>query len=88
MLDRLVDGAVQEGLTRDQALVLAGQTMQGTARLLLATGMEPADLATSVTSAKGTTAEGRAVLENEATADILRRTIQAAARRSRELSQA
>jgi len=87
VLDRLVDGAVQEGLTRDQALVLAGQTMQGTARLLLATGMDPADLAASVTSAKGTTAEGRAVLENEATADILKRAIQAAARRSRELSQ-
>ncbi len=85
VLDRLVDGAVQEGLSRDQALVLAGQTMQGTARLLLATGMEPADLAASVTSAKGTTAEGRAVLENEATADVLKRTVQAAARRSREL---
>ena len=88
VLDRFVDGAVQEGLSRDQALVLAGQTMQGTARLLLATGMEPAELAAAVTSAKGTTAEGRAVLENEATADILKRTVQAAARRSRELGKA
>lgn len=88
LLDRMVDGAVQEGLPRDQALVLAGQTMLGTARLLQASGGEPADLAASVTSAKGTTAEGRAVLENDAVADILKRTIQAAARRSRELSQA
>lgn len=88
LLDRLVDGAVEEGLPRDQAIVLAGQTMLGTARLLLATGSEPADLAASVTSAKGTTAEGRAVLENAATADVLKKTIQAAARRSRELSQA
>ncbi len=85
VLDRFVDGAVQEGLPRDQAIVLASQTMLGTARLLLATGMEPADLAASVTSAKGTTAEGRAVLENAATADVLKQTIHAAARRSREL---
>jgi pyrroline-5-carboxylate reductase len=88
VLDRFVDGAIQEGLPRDQALVLAAQTMLGTARLLLATGAEPASLAASVTSAKGTTAEGRAILENDATADLLKRTIQAAARRSRELSQA
>ena len=88
VLDRLVDGAVQEGLSRDQALVLASQTMLGTARLLQTTGMEPADLAAAVTSAKGTTAEGRAVLENESTADILKRTVAAAARRSRELSKA
>jgi pyrroline-5-carboxylate reductase len=87
VLDRFVDGAVLEGLPRDQALVLGAQTMLGTARLLLATGAEPANLAASVTSAKGTTAEGRAVLENEAAADLLKRTIQAAARRSRELSQ-
>lgn len=88
VLDRLVDGAIAEGLPRDQAVVLAGQTMLGTARLLLASGTEPADLAASVTSAKGTTAEGRAVLETPAVADILKQTIQAAARRSRELSQA
>ncbi len=87
VLDRFVDGAMLEGLPRDQALVLGAQTMLGAARLLLATGDEPAALAASVTSARGTTAEGRAVLENDAVADLLRRTIQAAARRSRELSQ-
>lgn len=88
VLDRFVDGAILEGLPRDQAVVLATQTMLGTARLLQATGAEPASLAASVTSAKGTTAEGRAVLENDGVADLLKRTIQAAARRSRELSQA
>jgi len=88
LLDRLVDGAVKEGLSRDQALILAGQTMAGTARLLMARHMEPADLAAAVTSAKGTTAAGRDVLENKDIADVLSRTIQAAARRSRELGRA
>lgn len=85
LLDRMVDGAVQEGLSREQALLLAGQTMAGTARLLLTKQMEPADLATAVTSAKGTTAAGRDILEHPDLADRLSRTIQAAARRSREL---
>ena len=88
LLDRLVDGAVKEGLPREQALLLAAQTMAGTARLLMIRRMEPADLAASVTSAKGTTAAGRDVLENKETADVLSRTIQAAARRSRELGRA
>jgi pyrroline-5-carboxylate reductase len=88
LLDGLVDGAVREGLSRESALMLAAQTMEGTARLLLEQGLSPADLAAAVTSAKGTTAAGREVLENDGVADVLVRTIQAAARRSRELSHA
>jgi pyrroline-5-carboxylate reductase len=86
LLDRFVDGAVQEGLPRRQALTLATQTLLGTARLLMESGMEPADLAGAVTSAKGTTAAGRAVLETPEMADLLSRTSAAAARRSRELA--
>lgn len=88
VLDRFVEGAVKEGMPRDQALLLATQTMLGTARLLMEKRWEPADLAAAVTSAKGTTAAGREVLETPATAEILVRTIGAAARRSRELGKA
>ncbi len=85
LLDQLVAGAVKEGLPREQALILAAQTMAGTAQLLLGKNMSPAELATAVTSAKGTTAAGREILETPALADILERTIHAAAQRSREL---
>jgi pyrroline-5-carboxylate reductase len=88
LLDRLVDGAVREGLSRQDALVLAEQTMHGTARMLQLKGMEPAELASAVTSARGTTAAGREVLETETVAAVLDRTIGAAARRSRELGSA
>jgi pyrroline-5-carboxylate reductase len=88
LLDRLVDGAVREGLSRGDALLLAEQTMLGTARLLRDLKMEPAELAAAVTSAKGTTAAGREVLETEAVADMLRGVIGAAAQRSRELGRA
>lgn len=88
MLDGLVAGAVKEGMAREQALILAAQTMAGTAQLLMQGNMSPSDLAAAVTSAKGTTAAGREVLETPVMADILERTIQAAARRSRELGRA
>lgn len=87
LLDRLVDGAVGEGLPREAALELAAQTMLGTARMLMEKGLSPSELAAAVTSAKGTTAEGRQMLETDAVAGALRRTIEAAARRSRELRQ-
>jgi pyrroline-5-carboxylate reductase len=88
LLNGLVEGAIKEGLPRDAALTLAAQTMEGTARLLLDKGLAPMELAAAVTSAKGTTAAGREVLENGTVAEALAGTIQAAARRSRELSRA
>lgn len=88
LLDQLVEGAVNEGLPRAVALELAAQTMGGTARMLMEKGLPPADLAAAVTSVKGTTAAGREVLETPLVADVLARTIAAAARRSRELGRA
>ncbi len=88
LLDRLVDGAVREGLARADALLLAEQTMLGTAKLMLARGLAPAELAAAVTSAKGTTAAGREVLETPSMAALLDQTIRAAVQRSRELGRA
>ncbi|MBO7224229.1 MAG: pyrroline-5-carboxylate reductase, partial [Kiritimatiellae bacterium] len=44
------------------------------------------DFIKAVTSAKGTTAEGLAVLEKSAVKSTMKRTLAAAARRSKELS--
>jgi pyrroline-5-carboxylate reductase len=86
VLDRLADGAVGEGLSREEALLLAEQTMLGTARLLMDQGMDPKALIASVASARGTTAAGLAVLDASDMRGVLNRTIAAAAQRSRELS--
>jgi pyrroline-5-carboxylate reductase len=88
LLDRLVDGAVREGLSRRDALLLAEQTMLGTARMLQSRDMDPSELATAVTSTKGTTAAGREVLETPAVVAVLDRTIAAATQRSRDLGRA
>ncbi|MBN1557457.1 MAG: pyrroline-5-carboxylate reductase, partial [Lentisphaerae bacterium] len=86
-LDALAAGAEAEGLARGDALLLAEQTMLGTAALLLERGADPADLVEAVTSRGGTTAAGRAVLEKSgAVRRTLIRTVRAAADRSRALS--
>ena len=82
---RLIEGAKAEGLSEDDAAVLAVQTMYGTALLLRSTETSPEQLIRNVTSAKGTTAEGLAVLEQSEFGNIVRATLAAAARRSREL---
>lgn len=86
LLNCVVEAGTAEGLTRADALLLAEQTMLGTARLLMEQNIDPQALIDAVTSAKGTTAAGRAVLEKSSVPGVLRRTIRAAARRSRELS--
>lgn len=87
LLAGLVEGAVAEGMAREAALTLAAQTMLGTARLLQEGRFSPSELMEAVTSAKGTTAEGRKVLEPSEVQRVLMETVQAASRRSRELSQ-
>lgn len=86
LLEGMAQAATEQGLRREDALLLAEQTMLGTSRLLMEHNTDPMDLIKSVASAKGTTAAGMAVLEQSPIFDILRGTIQAAAERSRELS--
>jgi pyrroline-5-carboxylate reductase len=87
LADRLVAAAVEEGLPAESARLLAAQTLLGTARLLLA-GVYPSPraLMEAVTSARGTTAAGREILESSDVGEVLRQTLHAAAQRSRELS--
>jgi pyrroline-5-carboxylate reductase len=87
-LIHLIDAGKAEGLSEDNATVLATQTMFGTAALLRSSELSPEQLVRNVTSAKGTTAEGLAVLDSSDFGDVIRATIAAAARRSRELGRA
>lgn len=86
LLRSMVDAGVQEGLNRKDALLIAGQTMLGTSKLLSEKKIDPQDIIEAVALAKGTTAAGLAVLRKSAVSNILRRTIRAAVKRSQELS--
>lgn len=86
VLKAMADSASKQGLDPAQALLMAKQTMLGTARLLVDQGQDPAALIQSVASAKGTTAAGLSVLESSDVAGVLDGVLKAAAARSRELS--
>lgn len=71
MIEALADGGVKVGLHRDTALLLAAQTVFGSAKLLLDTGEHPGRLKDMVTSPGGTAIAGLHTLE----AGGLRRTL-------------
>ena len=85
-LDCLIRAGREEGLGPEESLLLAEQTMLGTARLLLEKGVSPDDLIRSVASPGGTTEAGLAVLTRSELRKTMQKTVRAAARRSRELS--
>lgn len=84
--EALADAGVRLGLTRPTALKLAAQTMLGAARMVLATGVHPAELKNRVTTPAGTTAEGLLALEKGGLRALLDAAVHASAARSRELS--
>ena len=83
----LADAAVAAGLPADLAARLARATVTGAGELLHRSPLSPAQLRENVTSPGGTTAAGLSVLMGEPSLKaLIRDTVAAAARRSRELS--
>lgn len=88
MIDALADGGVKEGLSREQAIRLAAQTLYGAAKLLIETGEHPGVLKDRVTSPGGTTIAAVHALEAGGVRHALINAVSASARRSRELGEA
>jgi pyrroline-5-carboxylate reductase len=83
----LAEAGVAAGLPPELAAQLARATVTGAGELLYRSSLSPAELRESVTSPGGTTAAGLSVLMGEpGMKDLIKKTVDAAARRSRELS--
>lgn len=63
MIEAMADAGVSGGLARKDAYLLAAQTVLGAAKMVLDTGLHPAELKDMVCSPKGTTIEAVAELE-------------------------
>jgi pyrroline-5-carboxylate reductase len=87
IIEALADGGVKVGLHRDTALVLAAQTVFGSARLLLETGEHPGRLKDMVTSPGGTAIAGLHTLESGALRRTLIDAVEVATKRSVELGE-
>ena len=85
-LEAMIDAGVHIGLPRDQAELLARQTLFGSAALADQSGTHPAELRNMVTSPGGTTAEGIAALEDGGLRAAVTQAVIAAYEKSRQLS--
>jgi pyrroline-5-carboxylate reductase len=83
----LADAGIEAGLDPDLAMRLARATIAGAGELLRLSSDSPSKLRENVTSPKGVTAEALAVLMGKGgLKDLIARAVEAAAKRSRELS--
>ena len=85
IIDALIDAGVKVGLDRDTAKTLAVQTVFGSAKMVLETGENPAQLRDRVTSPGGTTIAGLHVMEAGRLRSVIIDAVEAAANRSKEL---
>jgi len=85
LIEALADGGVKMGLDRATAMTLAAQTVLGSARLLVETGLHPGQLKDMVASPGGTTIAGIAALEDGGLRRTLINAVEKATLRSREL---
>ncbi|MBI5384092.1 MAG: pyrroline-5-carboxylate reductase [Verrucomicrobia bacterium] len=87
MIEALSDAGVAAGLPRDVATKLAAQTLLGSAKMVLETGLHPGVLKDMVTSPGGTTIEGLHELEKAGLRGTLISAVRAAAAKAKQLGQ-
>ncbi|KAF1298481.1 pyrroline-5-carboxylate reductase [Enterococcus sp. JM4C] len=85
-IEALADGAVLEGMPRQQAYEFAAQTVLGSAKMVLETNQHPGALKDMVTSPGGTTIAAVKTLEDHGFRSAVMNAVHAAAERNKRLS--
>jgi pyrroline-5-carboxylate reductase len=85
-VEALSDGGVLHGLTRADATRMAAQTLLGAAKMVLESGLHPAELKDRVCSPGGTTIAAVRALEEGGLRAAIIKAVSEANRRSKELS--
>jgi len=82
-IEALVDAAEANGMDREQAKIFAAQTVLGSAKMVLETGVDLATLRQNVCSPGGTTIEAVTVLQNNGFHDNIAEAFNAAVKKSK-----
>ena len=85
-IEALADGAVLQGMPRQQAYTFAAQAVLGSARMVLETGMHPGALKDMVCSPGGTTIEAVASLEQDGLRAAVIRAVDVCTEKSKAMS--
>ncbi|MDE7087206.1 MAG: pyrroline-5-carboxylate reductase [Clostridia bacterium] len=86
-IDSLIDAGVKQGLTKDEAKLLAVQTVWGACEMLFQSEKPLSELIMSVCSKGGTTIEAVKVLEKNNFRGTVSEAVDACVKRSKELSE-
>ncbi|XP_071804624.1 pyrroline-5-carboxylate reductase 3-like [Asterias amurensis] len=86
IIEALADGAVKMGLPRVLANKLAPYSLLGTAKLIIETGVHPAQIKDNVTSPGGTTICGVHVMEQRGVRGAMMDAMEGAVLKAREIS--
>lgn len=85
-IEAMADGAVLDGMPREQAYKFAAQTVLGSAKMVLETELHPGQLKDMVCSPGGTTIAAVAALEKEGFRNAVISAVKACTRKSIEMS--
>lgn len=86
MIEAMADGAVLQGMKRDQAYIFAAQALMGAAKMVLETKIHPGVLKDKVSSPGGTTIEAVAKLEASGFRSAIIEAMNACAEKSRKMT--
>lgn len=86
-IEALADGAVMQGIPRNQAYKLAAQAVLGAAKMVLETGMHPGELKDNVCTPGGATIQAVATLEKHHLRSSVISAMESCTKKSKELSQ-
>lgn len=84
-INALADGAVLEGMSKNQAYIFAAQAVLGSAKMVLESGYHPGELIDMVCSPGGTTIQAVQVLEHNAFRSTVIEAVRAAATKNHDL---
>ncbi|WP_158212460.1 pyrroline-5-carboxylate reductase [Natranaerobius trueperi] len=87
LIQALTSGGVKQGLSHEQSKILAAQTVQGAAKMVLETDKHPEELKDMVSSPGGTTIQAVQYLEDNAIRGAFMKAVELSSHRAYEIKQ-